>query len=317
MLCLVACATPLGQAQAQTPDPAATPVSSPSDTDQVNLLLRASVQFIYQNRIREAAQNAEQALVLSQKTGNLAQQVKAINIIASIRFRFGQVREAIGLYQQAAAIAAQAGDRNNHALGLARAGALLRVVGLYAEALDCLDRALALYRQEKNLAGEVRVLATLASVYTEAGDFDKARQQLRPAAPLVAALNDKVLEEVLLLRHGFLEKENGNNELALKFGLQALALDEAHDFEATKREVRRSYEQTLDVPITTFALTRQELLLFLGTVYGALENPQKSAEFLERAMQLAEIRNTPLLTAVILGNVAGTQLKLGKAARSP
>jgi CHAT domain-containing protein len=317
LLCLVACAATLlvQPTPAQTPDTAlAVPTSSPSETDQAVLLMRACVQLIYQGKFSEAGQNAEQALALSQKTGNLSQQIKATNILATVRSRLGQGAEAIRLYQQAAEIAALANDRDNQALGLARAGNLLRVSGLYAEALNCLDPALALYRQQQNLPGEVRVRSTLASIYTESGDFAKAQQQLQEAAPLVASLNDKVLEEVLLLRHGMLEKENGNNELALKFGLQALALDEAHDFEATKREVRRSYEQTLDVPITTFAVTRQELLLHLGTVYGALDNPQKSAEFLERAMQLAEIRSTPLLTAVILGNVAGTQLKLGKAA---
>jgi len=240
----------------------------------------------------------------------MAQQIKAINLLAFMRSRQGRGPEAIRLYQQAAAVAAQGNDRNNQALGFYRAGSLLRVSGLYAESLECLDRALGFYREVKNLAGQVRVLATLASVYTEVGDFDKARQQLQQAMPLVEALHDKVLVEVLLLRQGTLEKEIGNNELALKFGLQALALDEAHDFEATKRETRRVFVQTFDLPIALFALTRQELLLHLGNVYGALGNPQKSAEFLERGMQLAETRSAPLLTAVILGNVAGTQLKL-------
>ena len=115
-------------ARAQAPNSAvAAPASSPADTDQVILLLRACVPLIYQGKFSEAGLNAEQALALSQTNGNLSQQIKATNILASVRSRLGQGTEAIRLYQQAAEIAAQASDRDNQALGLARAGNLLRV----------------------------------------------------------------------------------------------------------------------------------------------------------------------------------------------
>ena len=158
-------------------------------------------------------------------------------------------------------------DKADQALALSRAGSLLRVSGLYEEALYCFSRAITLYQQASDHKGEVLALSSLSTVYSETGDFAKARQQLQQALPIAHELNDKVLDEALLLKLGIVEYECGNHELALKFGLQALALDDKQDIEAIDKEMRRSFEQTRDLQQRTFGLTRLELFLHLGNVY--------------------------------------------------
>ncbi len=304
-----------GAAPCLAQQPADPPPASPTDAARVEQLLSASVRHMIKGELAEATRSAESALALGQKAGDLVQQLRATNILALALFRAGQTGESIRRYEEAATIAHQANDRTSQALALTRAGSLLRVSALYEEALYCFGRAIELYRHEKNPRGEALARSSLSTVYSETGDFENARRQLQSALPLAKELNDKWLDETLLLKLGIVEKEAGNLEGALGFGLQALALDSEQDYEAAKREERRTLEQTLEAPQTA-GLTRLELMFHLGTVYAALGEHRQSASFFERALAVSRERRRPLVSAVMLGNLAGSQLRLGDAARA-
>ncbi len=300
---------------AQTPSPTVegSPTIAKTIPDQIDSLLGVAVQQTMQKKWVEAAESAKQAQLLSQSIGDLVHQLKATNLWALACFRLGVTGDAIHHFAEAADIAAKLNDRNSQGLALSRAASLLRVSGRYDEALSCLSRAIVLYQQEKNRSGEVLARSSLSTVYSETGDFVQARQQLQQALPISHDLNDKVLDEALLLKLGIVEYECGNRDLALKFGLEALALDEKQDAEAIDKEIIKNFEQTRDVQPRVFALTRLELYLHLGNVYAALADYQKSWEFFDRALANSLQPRRPLIAAVSLGGKAGAQLKLGKA----
>jgi len=300
-------------ARAQTPnatlESAATVPSS--DAEQIDTYLRAAVQQIIQKKPTEASESSQKALALSQAAGNLAQQLRATNLLAIACVRSGQTVEAIRHFKEAAQLASQLNDKRGQALGLTRAGVFLRITGLYDEALACFVQAIALFRQAKDRTGETYALGSLSTVYSETGDFENARLQLQQAMPIAHELKDRVLDETLLVRLSIVEEECGHHELALQLGLQALALDNDENFRAAMLEMRRAFEQTMELQLATVAQTRLELFLHLGIVYSALGDYQKAAEFFERGLSVFDLR--PLITAVLQGNLAGTQLRLGKA----
>ena len=168
----------------------------------------------------------------------------------------------------------------------------------------------------KDARGEALALSALSSVYSETGDFEQARRQLRRAAAIADGLEDKVLDQNLLLRLGIVERESGNVELGLALGLRALALGSDEEHQATRREERRTLEQTLEVPQATLAQTRLELLFHLGSSYAALGDHRQSAAFFERALAASRERRRPLINAILLGNLAGARLRLGGAAEA-
>ena len=296
--------------------PADAPAASQTEAGQIERLLSASVRQMFGGELAEATRSAEGALSLSRAAGDTAQQLRATNLLALALFRAGRTGEAIRRYEEAAALAAQAGDRNSQALALARAGNLLRVAALHEEALHCFGRAIALYRQERNRRGEALARSSLSAVYSESGEFEKARRELRQAVPMAKELNDKWLDAALLLKLGVVEKESGDFARALAFGLQALALDSELDYEAAKREQRRALLETLEAPETNVVLTRIELMFHLGSVYAALGDHRQSASFFERALAVSRERRRPLVSAVMLGNLAGARLRLGDARRA-
>ena len=315
-LLLLLCLAALGSAAAP-PCRAQQPAVPQSEAEQIEQLLSESVRQMMSGEPAEATRSAESALALSQKMGGLTQQLRATNLLALALFRAGQTSESIRHYEEAAALAGRANDKTNQALALTRAGSLLRVSALYEEALYCFSRAIALYQEEKNRRGEALTRSWLSTVYSETGDFEKARQQLQQALPIAKELNDKWLDETLLLKLGIVEKESGDFERALAFGLQALALDAEQDYETTRREQRRAFEQTLEAPQgAAVGLTRLELMFHLGTVYAALGDHGRAASFFERALAQAQERSRPLLNAIMQGNLAGAHLRLGDAARA-
>ena len=83
--------------RAQTPSDSvpATPAIPQSAAAQIDSLLSAVVEQISQKKWTEAAQSAKQAVALSQSIGDLAQQLRATNLLALACFRSGQTGEAI------------------------------------------------------------------------------------------------------------------------------------------------------------------------------------------------------------------------------
>lgn len=320
LLCSLAalCAGPAGLATPcrarQDAGPAA---STQAGAGQIESLLKESVrQMFAAGKIEDAVRSAEAALALSREAGDLAQQLRAANLLALSLFRAGRTAEAVRRYEEAAGVAERAGDAGGQGLALTRAANLLRVSARYDEALDLFGRAVALYRRGKNARGEALALGTLSTVYSETGDFERARQQLRQAMSLASGLNDRVLDRALLLKLGIVERESGDAARALALGLQALALDSEQEHEAVRREERRTLEQTLEAPQAILGLTRIELMFHLGSVHAALGDHRQSAAFYERALDISRERRRPLVFSVLLGNLAGARLRLGEAEKA-
>jgi CHAT domain-containing protein len=280
-------------------------IAAPSQINQADLqpidnLIRTSQQLMKGEDYQGAYQQAKQALALSQARGDKLRQVRALRLLAIAAFHAGDTEEAIIHFKQVATLADESDSaeiQSLQTLALGNAGGLLRVSGLYEEALFCFTQALRLYKQRQDRAGEALTLSRLSSLYTETGDPTKATQLLQEALPMAHTLNDRELEATLLLRLVIIEKDRGNLDNALRFGQQALALEIFH-------------------PVTNSQQDRllKALLNNLGQIYAALENYAKATEMFEQGLKLCRDTRTPPSEALMFGNFAWTQFKSGKLA---
>lgn len=271
----------------RTPPPTAQPRSP-----QLEGLLRTTAQQLENRQFEVAYQTASQALFLSRRRGDKAREARAANLLAIASFYTGRVSKAINFFRQALPTAdAASGLATLQTIALSRMGGLLLMSGRYEDALFFFQQALQSSRQQRDQAGEVRVLGQLGKVYAETGDFAKATQHLQAALPVAQALSDQVGEAGILRQLVIVEKGRGAFDAALQFGERALAL--------TRQPVR--------------SIAGVELLYQLGTVYAALDQQPKAMELFEQALKLAREMNASKPEAFILGDFAATQLKSGNA----
>jgi CHAT domain-containing protein len=254
-------------------------------------LLRTSQQQLTETHYEQAYQTARQALTLSQRRGDKLRQVRAANLLAIASLYLGRANEALDYFKQTSLAAAEKGLGPLQTTALSRAGSLLMLSGRYADALFCFQQGLQSARQRKDRDDEARLLTKLGALYAETADYAKATEYLQTALKLVQAQADKAGVATILRKLVVVEKGRGALESALQYGERALAL---------MRRPERS-------------LAGMELLYHLGTVYAALDQPQKAAELFEQARQLARALQTPRPEAFILGDFAATQLKSGDA----
>jgi CHAT domain-containing protein len=276
--------------------------NTPRQPVLIEPLLREAQQLIQREEFEEAYRKARLALNLSQRRGYKVREARATHLLALAAISTGRVTEAITLFKRAAAVAGETEPeelRRIQMTALERAGRLLRITGRYEDALWCFHQVLQITRQRRDRFGEVTVLGGLSAVYSDTGDFTKAAQYVEDALPLAQTLGNRQLEQTLLLRSLIVEKGRGNFTAALQFGQQALAI-----------LPRRAQNPTNKIQTAA----QLELLYNLGTVYAALEQPQKATELYEQAFQLTHEMHVPQFQGIILGELAGLQLKSGHAA---
>ncbi|HZS07890.1 MAG TPA: CHAT domain-containing protein [Blastocatellia bacterium] len=268
------------------------PQTTPQRPARIEELLKTAASQLESRQFEPAHQTASQALFLSRQRGDKAREARATNLLAVASFYTGRTSRAINFFKRALP-AADAADGVGalQINALSRTGALLLISGRYEDALFFFQHGLRLSRQQKDQAGEVRLLGQLGKVYAETADYAKATQYLHEALPLAQAQADRVAESGILRQLMLVEKGRGAPDAALQFGERALAL--------TRRPVRSA--------------GGMELLYQLGTVYAALDRQQKAAELFEQALKLARELKRPRPAAFILGDFAATQLKSGDA----
>ena len=290
LILLCVCTASPSSASAQKRNNQRPPQTTQPRSPQIEALLKTATQQLEARQFEPAYQTASQALFLSRRRGDKAREARAANLLAIASFYTGHVNKAINFFKQSLLTAdVPSSLAALQITALSRTGGLLLMSGRYEDALFFFQQALQLARQQKDQAGEVRLLGQLGKVYAETGDFAKATQHLQAALPLAQSLSDQVGEAGILRQLVVVEKGRGALESALQFGQRALAL--------THQPLR--------------SLAGVELLYQLGTVYAALDQPVQAAELFERALKFARELKSAKPEAFILGDFAATQLKSG------
>ena len=141
-----------------------------------------------------ARADLEAAQALARETGDRPAEARVLGALGMLWGGHKDYQRGLELTQQAVELIESSGDRR--ALGEARARVGIMRVNLaqMTESRRELERALALFREGVDAAGEARVLDALAMVTFVLGDLDQSVRHAEEAIPRLRALGDRQTE---------------------------------------------------------------------------------------------------------------------------
>jgi len=165
---------------------------------------------------------------------------------------------------------------------------------LYSEegarvALPEFEKALALFRQQKNAKGEAITLGLIGNCYKKFGDHAKALDYLQRALKMKRALGDRAEEGKTLSHLGLLYWEGGQYSEAIEQFTKAIAIGSQLNDRTLEGSSRNN----------------------LGLVYDELGDYRRSLEEYNHALDLYRGTNFERGISDTIGNIGGTSLLLG------
>ena len=213
------------------------------------------------------------------------------------------LRMAIATYERASELFREAGDKENQAVSLGRAGRIASDLGDYAVALKNYNVAVSLFRALKSVKWEAQTLNNIGSVYLDLGEKSEALEYFNLALPPTKQVGDKKTEAVLLNNIGRIYEELDEPQKALTYYEQALSL--FRQIGGKPGEVR-SLEQYEGKKGEATILNN------IGELYQSLGDPLKALEYLNQALPISKLVDDTAGEATTLNNIGLAYLGLGE-----
>jgi tetratricopeptide (TPR) repeat protein len=173
------------------------------------------------NEAAEAMRRRKLALATWRELSEVALQAEALERIAQQHYDRGEWQQAAGLYRQAAAAFARAGDHRWEAIARNELGASLLALGEAQAAADQYAIALPYARQASDRWNEAKALHGLGQAFREQGELQKALDRYGEALALWPG-NDRRVRPYTLHNLGFLyARYLGDRRKGAKLLLQA------------------------------------------------------------------------------------------------
>ncbi|HWW77263.1 MAG TPA: CHAT domain-containing tetratricopeptide repeat protein [Pyrinomonadaceae bacterium] len=199
--------------------------------------------------------------------------------------------EAVAKYEEEAALWREAGDRNDEAAALIRAGRLHVQLAQYQKALDVFNRALSVAREAGYRQGQLEALGNMATVYGELGDTQKSLELNRQMLPVARELGARDDEGSILVNIG-LAYEN-----------------DLHD---TKTALE-NYSQALQIFQEVGDRLREGVALNnIGSAYRRNEDFPRALDYYQRALALRRETKNRQGEAATLSNIGATYQAMGE-----
>ena len=138
--------------------------------------------YLYLGDKESALASFSQALELYQSLGNPIGQARALYGVGWVNALAGEDQNALDSFSLSLPL--RRGDRLGEAVTLAGMGRSYNRLGKSSEALDCLERALKLYRDLGNRHGQASALSDKGWVYYSISDYAKAIDMFQISLPL-------------------------------------------------------------------------------------------------------------------------------------
>lgn len=221
---------------------------------------------------------------------------KAGDVLAHARQLYSEegARVALPEFEKALALFRQQKDGKGEAITLGLIGNCYKKFGDHAKALDYLQRALTMKRELGDRAEEGKTLSHLGLLYWEMGQYPQAIEYFNKAIALGSQLGDRVLEASAHNNVGLVHDELGEYRRSLDEYNHALELYKGTGFE-------RGISDAIG--------NLGGMNLLLGEYKDALRYYQQALAIDERLKLKAE-------TSLDLGNIALCYLGLGRVAES-
>ncbi len=149
-----------------------------------------------------------------------------LGCLGEVYAKLGQVKQALGYYQQALAIAQELGDRGNEGGWLGRLGEACADLGQVKQAMSYYQQALAIAQEIGNRAGESAWLGRLGMAYAGLGQLEQAIGYYQQALAIAQELGNRRQESIWLGCLGEACTDLGQYQQALAYHQQALAIDQ-------------------------------------------------------------------------------------------
>jgi CHAT domain-containing protein/Tfp pilus assembly protein PilF len=261
--------------------------------EQASALQRLGRAYERKKDFAEALRTFSEALSFAEKSGDLAQQGRALSSIGASHYSLGRPGEAREIWENALDLSRRGDDpetefllENNLAVLYHNQGQFQRAVELYTRLADYASL------QEPGL-----LRSNLGQLYLEMGNPEKALKNYDLARAAYHALGDIANEADALVGIGRAHQRMGDPRTALaEFEKARQMLPQVpwsvfHSMGLAQIELGRSrdalstLEKALGIAQETQDLSRQTAtLLALGSAYSKLRQPDASAEMLEKAI---------------------------------
>ncbi len=184
--------------------------------------------FFISGRIAEALQSYSMGLALAEKNKNRWFKGAFLSNTGHLYYSEGNPDESLKYFTQALPALKETGEREDVADILL--GILLKMEGIYNQkkelepAVECLQQALALFRETGRNIGAGRCLNNLGLTFVAQKDYDQALTHFREALNIFRELGSREDEAEQLGNLGSVFRDTSENDLALKHYRESLAI---------------------------------------------------------------------------------------------
>ncbi|MEP7299913.1 MAG: tetratricopeptide repeat protein [Caldimonas sp.] len=168
----------------------------------------------YSGRTEEAVTGYEQALALAREAGDRHPEGTVLRLLGSLRCESGQVMQALAHLQVALAIHRELGKHHGEGHTLGSLGDLHRGQGRMDEARTCYEAALAIHRGVGDRRFEGSALGNLGNLHMEQGRMEEARAHYEAALAIHHEMGDRRLEGIVLGNLAILHGDQGRMDEA-------------------------------------------------------------------------------------------------------
>jgi tetratricopeptide (TPR) repeat protein len=174
--------------------------------------------------VRRAIGTFEQALAISREIGDRRNEGAHLGNLGSTYFALGEVRRAIEYYEQALKIDREIGDRRGEGNALGALGLAYAALGEVRRAIEYYEQSLAIFREIGDQRGEGNDLGNLGLAYAALGEVRRAIEYHEQALEIAREIGDRGGEGNRLGNLGNAYAALGEVWRALEYYEQALVI---------------------------------------------------------------------------------------------
>lgn len=273
----------------------------PRDTTKVSTLIALSTEFLQEEKMEEAIENANEAIGLATELNFIKGKAYALKNIGIAEYYKGNYKEVLNFWTQSL----QTFEAISDTLGIANLannlGAVFYDQGSLDKALDYYFRSLSISEKLKDPVRITSALVNIGGVYMQMKNFENALNYYGQVEPYLPGISDPVIHSTYLMGVGEVYSLKGEHEQAIDYFKKALEInkdtkDYAHNLTMLgKEEFNRgnipAALQYLDRAYTTATASNSNLdqvqtLLAMGDVYQK-RDLRKSLQSYQQAEILA------------------------------
>jgi tetratricopeptide (TPR) repeat protein len=239
---------------------------------------------------------AEAALSLARKTGDLALESRCLGDIADAQLETGHVTVASRLMLGSSALATKSRDMTAQQFALTNESRLEAIEGNYASAAELAESALKLQSKSPDIIEHIETLDVLSRIFARLGDLNEARGTVQTALALADGAHIARLQSVALATSGYISLYTGDYAGALVDENQAYKMAVAGGFQ----------------PLAAM------ILMYAGAAYDQTSRSTVALTLLQQALKSAGEQDDQILQLDIydgIGRVESHERNFDEAAR--